>query len=168
LDEYVGDELLHSRWCSASENGLGDDQHVTRPHQNVLVERPAVYEIVETDANFPALAVYRTDDTAAISGRELGQSTDLDEDVHQRHSIAIRNRARLHGLTEHPDLLAESADEVLNDDADLRSPDVLREHGFDVARELARRLPHRDDVLDERGRNAAVGTDGHRRVQLGL
>src|SRR5690606_14362812 len=21
LDEYVGDELLHSRWCSASENG---------------------------------------------------------------------------------------------------------------------------------------------------
>src|SRR5690606_24478529 len=113
------------------EHGLGNDQHVAGLHENVLVDVAALHQIVEPHANLASLAVDRAHDPGSVARRELGEPPRLDHDVEQRHPVAVGNRARLHRLAKHPDLSTEAADEILNDDIDLRGADVFGEPGLD-------------------------------------
>ncbi len=107
------------------------------------------------------------DDLAAIACRKLAETADREDGIEHGHAFAIRNRLGRGDLPEHPHL-AEGADGVGDDDVDLRRTDVLRKHGFDVPRQLRGRLADGDHVLDQRGRNLAVGSHRHGRRQLGI
>ena len=111
------------------------------------------------------LASYDPDDLAAIARRKLAEPADRQDGVEHGHALAIGNRLGRGDLPEHPHL-AERADGIGDDYVDLRRADVLRKHRLDVARQLRGRLADGDHVLDQRGRNLAVGPHRYGRGQL--
>src|SRR5262245_60109719 len=60
-----------------SENRFGNDDDVSRGHDQVLFDLAAVQQVIEAHADLSALAVHRSDDARAVAGREPRQPTDL-------------------------------------------------------------------------------------------
>src|SRR5436190_13340268 len=108
-----------------SERRFGNDDDVARPHWYVPFDAASIHEIVEAHPRLLATTVHRSDQTGTIPSRKLRQTADLDHDIEQRHALAVRHCAGPRCLTQHPNLVAERANEGLNDDIDLRRTDEL-------------------------------------------
>ena len=103
-------------------------------------------------ANAVGLAAFlASHEHRVVAVREIGQATDLNHHVQQRHALPVRDRLGLRRFADDADLLAARTLERRDDDRDDRVPGVLAQGLLDVARQIRRVTADRLQILESKG-----------------